>query len=467
MALPSVNLVLDLYAGRDPLSSGSASLKPSAVLTDIQDQAVVTRQPVTASFGGESSPVVPLIPTDDPDLLPSGWTWGISFAAAGAPAPYSFFVPAGPADFTATHATPCVFTFTPTTQLTELPNGTGVQLAGGSIPAGFEADTTYYVVSASGDTFSLAATSGGDPIASTGTGSGTLTVTQWNLSALTPVASTTMMTPYLPLPSGTPAEGDVPVATGDGNATAWGESSGGFASPMTTAGDLIVGGSGGTPARLAVNATGTRKFVRSVSGGTALDTFTAADIPQLADYAPTGLTGATTASRYVGGTASGAPGSGTFLTGDFVIDQTGKIWICTSGGSPGTWAQVSGGGGGGTLTTYIAPKVVTLSQSGGNVAFDASAGNVGDLTLTASGWTISNPTNLVNGQLLHYRLLQDSTGGRTVSWGTIFDWGSSGGVANSAPTLTATASKGDILGFQYWAAVSKLAFLGATFPQGY
>jgi hypothetical protein len=56
-----------------------------------------------------------------------------------------------------------------------------------------------------------------------------------------------------------------------------------------------------------------------------------------------GLTGATAASRYVGATASGAPGSGTFAIGDFVIDQTAKIYVCTVAGSPGTWVQVGGG----------------------------------------------------------------------------------------------------------------------------
>lgn len=51
------------------------------------------------------------------------------------------------------------------------------------------------------------------------------------------------------------------------------------------------------------------------------------------------LTGAIAASRYVGGTASGAPASGTFLVGDFVIDQTGGIYICTVAGTPGTWVK--------------------------------------------------------------------------------------------------------------------------------
>jgi len=51
----------------------------------------------------------------------------------------------------------------------------------------------------------------------------------------------------------------------------------------------------------------------------------------------TGLPGATAQSRYVGATVSGYPTSGSFVTGDFIIDQSGTTWVCTSGGSPGTW----------------------------------------------------------------------------------------------------------------------------------
>jgi len=65
--------------------------------------------------------------------------------------------------------------------------------------------------------------------------------------------------------------------------------------------------------------------------------------PGNADYlaVPTGgLTGATAATRYVGGTTSGAPVSGTFAVGDHIVDQTGKIYVCTVAGTPGTWTQV-------------------------------------------------------------------------------------------------------------------------------
>ena len=60
---------------------------------------------------------------------------------------------------------------------------------------------------------------------------------------------------------------------------------------------------------------------------------------------PLGLTGATAATRYVGGTTSGAPASGTFAVGDYVVTEDGGIQICTVAGSPGTWVAVSGGGG--------------------------------------------------------------------------------------------------------------------------
>ncbi len=50
-----------------------------------------------------------------------------------------------------------------------------------------------------------------------------------------------------------------------------------------------------------------------------------------------GLTGAVAASRYAGATTSGAPASGTFAVGDFVVDNAGGIWVCNVAGSPGTW----------------------------------------------------------------------------------------------------------------------------------
>jgi hypothetical protein len=80
----------------------------------------------------------------------------------------------------------------------------------------------------------------------------------------------------------------------------------------------------------------------TASGAGATTTVTIPDAKGL----PLGLTGAVAATRYVGGTASIAPTTGTFAIGDFVITQAGSIYICVGAGSPGTWTQVSGGAGG-------------------------------------------------------------------------------------------------------------------------
>jgi hypothetical protein len=58
-------------------------------------------------------------------------------------------------------------------------------------------------------------------------------------------------------------------------------------------------------------------------------------------FAPS-TTGANSAGRYVGVTLAGAPTTGTFILGDWVTDQTGKRWTCTTAGTPGTWAQEPG-----------------------------------------------------------------------------------------------------------------------------
>lgn len=60
-------------------------------------------------------------------------------------------------------------------------------------------------------------------------------------------------------------------------------------------------------------------------------------------YSAAGLTGATNASRYVGATNSGAPTTGTFAKGDFVVDRNGGMWVCVTAGTPGTWLSVGGG----------------------------------------------------------------------------------------------------------------------------
>jgi len=219
VTLNYVTVILNVVDGSGaPASRGWATIAPSAVLTDATNNLEVI-PPVTAQFTAAASPAVRLAATDNATLQPPGWAWTITFQTVpGSPASYSFALPAGPQTFTATNAAPCVFTGSGAGYL----NNTAVQLSGGSLPAGFLAGTTYWVVNASGSTFQLAAAVGGVALASTSGGSGSVVATQSYLSTLSPVASAASMAGYLPLPSGTAAAGWIPVAIGSGEATAWG-----------------------------------------------------------------------------------------------------------------------------------------------------------------------------------------------------------------------------------------------------
>lgn len=111
---------------------------------------------------------------------------------------------------------------------------------------------------------------------------------------------------------------------------------------------------------------------------------------------------------------------------------------------------------GGTLTGRLAPAVVPLTF-GGAIAVNAALGNVFAVTLTSSAGALANPTNPADGQAIRVRVIQDATGGRTLAYGSAYDFGTAG-----PPTLSTAANAVDILGFEYVASLSKWCYLGSA-----
>ena len=89
-----------------------------------------------------------------------------------------------------------------------------------------------------------------------------------------------------------------------------------------------------------------------------------------------------------------------------------------------------------TFTAGQRGEITTLS-SASTVTPDFGASNHMTLTLGQS-LTFANPTNLTAGQSGSIFLVQDSTGGRVITWGSYFDW-----AGGTAPTLTTTANAVD------------------------
>lgn len=120
-----------------------------------------------------------------------------------------------------------------------------------------------------------------------------------------------------------------------------------------------------------------------------------------------GLTGATAASRYAGATASGAPASGTFAVGDFVLDQTGNVWVCTVAGTPGTWvaaAPTYGTPGSSAVgDTVAAGSATTLARSDhrhGRESFGSTAGYLGGANAAGTATTPARSDH-VHGPVLY------------------------------------------------------------------
>lgn len=111
------------------------------------------------------------------------------------------------------------------------------------------------------------------------------------------------------LPTGLGTNGQALMTYGDGG-TYWGTVSGGggMTNPMTSAGDLIVGASGGTPARLGIGANGT--YLRSNGSSASWSGFTADVRSQLS--AGTGIS--YNSSTGVISATGGAGQDGTFTT---------------------------------------------------------------------------------------------------------------------------------------------------------
>ena len=77
------------------------------------------------------------------------------------------------------------------------------------------------------------------------------------------------------------------------------------------------------------------------------------------------------------------------------------------------------------------------------ITWNASTEDVCKVTLTDNR-TLAAPTNPTTGQFISILVIQDGTGSRTLTWNAVYEFKN-----DIAPTLTTTASKGDIFTFRY------------------
>ncbi len=102
---------------------------------------------------------------------------------------------------------------------------------------------------------------------------------------------------------------------------------------------------------------------------------------------------------------------------------------------------------------------VALTSSSNAVAWDARAA-ANAYHVTTENTTFSAPSNAVEGAIISVEIAQGSTA-RTIAWNTVFEF-----AASTAPTITATANKTDILAFRYngsvWQEIGRVQNMAQT-----
>lgn len=120
------------------------------------------------------------------------------------------------------------------------------------------------------------------------------------------------------------------------------------------------------------------------------------------------------------------------------IDTNGNLLVGTTTGT----AKLTVAG--------TALSVPVADAYAATITLDALASNNHSITLTGNT-TLANPTNLVDGMVLNIVVRQDTTGSRTMAFGTKWDFGAAG-----VPTLSTGASKVDFISAYYDSTSDKL-----------
>jgi hypothetical protein len=113
---------------------------------------------------------------------------------------------------------------------------------------------------------------------------------------------------------------------------------------------------------------------------------------------------------------------------------------------------------GGVFTGAVSPAEAGLAD-GATIPLNAAGGNLFRVTL-AGNRTLANPSGGTDGQLIRVEVTQDSTGSRTLAYGSAYDFGASG-----VPVLSTAPNATDVLGFSYEAGSGKWFCLAIS--QGY
>lgn len=132
--------------------------------------------------------------------------------------------------------------------------------------------------------------------------------------------------------------------------------------------------------------------------------------------------------------------------------------VFTSPSGPGIHGSQHAINGADPLPLVLAPSVVLTDAA--TITTNATLGNHFRVTLGGNR-VLDNPSGLVHDQRIMYEIIQDGTGSRTLSYGSLFQFGTD----VPSPTLSTTAGLRDFISCIYNSTTNKLYVTG--FARGY
>jgi len=233
-----------------------------------------------------------------------------------------------------------------------------------------------------------------------------------------------------------------------------------------TAGTNLTGGgtTGDVTINMATGGVGSGTY-GSTANATKIDTITVdayGRVTAVATGATGDIDGVTAGNGLTGGGTSGTPtlnvGAGTGIdvsadaiavdVSDFMTNGSNNR-IVTATGTDAQNAEANLTFDGSTLDVsgtlkadkgYVPEATLT---DGATINWNMSTQSVCKVTLGGNR-TLAAPSNGSTGQFASILVIQDGTGGRTITWNAVYEFAS-----DTAPTLTATASLGDLFVFRY------------------
>ena len=140
------------------------------------------------------------------------------------------------------------------------------------------------------------------------------------------------------------------------------------------------------------------------------------------------------------------------FNGDLDVDGTANLDNTDIDGTLNTSGVV-------TCQTSANISQVAITSSSNATAWDAAAA-ANAYYATSENTTFSAPSNATEGAIISVEIAQGGTA-RTVAWNTVFEF-----AASTAPTITATANKTDILTFRYngsvWQEIGRVQNMAQT-----